>query len=70
MAPPPVFLLFLPGKFYCQRNLTDCSPWRCQELDMTECTTYIKGNTGAYRGKHEDKARAKNGAVWERCFML
>ena len=31
--PPPVFL---PGKFYGQRNLAGYSPWACKELDITE----------------------------------
>ena len=33
--PTPVFL---PGKSHGQRNLADCSPWGCKELDMTEVT--------------------------------
>ena len=31
--PTPVFL---PGKFYGQRNLAGYSPWSCKELDTTE----------------------------------
>ena len=29
---PPVFL---PGKSHGQRSLVGCSPWGCEELDMT-----------------------------------
>ena len=28
--------VFLPGKFYIQRTLVGCSPWRRKEMDMTE----------------------------------
>ena len=31
--PTPVFL---PGEFYGQRSLADCSPWGHKELDTTE----------------------------------
>ena len=31
--PPPVFL---PGKFYGQRNLAGYSPWSSKELDTAE----------------------------------
>ena len=35
--PTPVFL---PGKSYGQKILTDCNPWGCKELDMTEETEH------------------------------
>ena len=35
LQPTPVFL---PGKSHGQRNLADCSPWGCKEMDMTEVT--------------------------------
>ena len=28
--------LFLPGRFYGQRNLVGYSPWDCKESDITE----------------------------------
>ena len=36
--PTPVFL---PGRFYGQRNLVGDSPWDCKESDMTEHSTYF-----------------------------
>ena len=35
--PTPVSL---PGKSHGQRNLVDCSPWRCKELGTTEWLTH------------------------------
>ena len=32
-SPTPVFL---PGKSHGQRSLVGCSPWGCEESDMTE----------------------------------
>ena len=30
-------LVLLPGKSHGQRSLVGCSPWGCEESDMTEC---------------------------------
>ena len=36
MQPAPVLL---PGKSHGWRSLVDCSPWGCEESDMTEPTS-------------------------------
>ena len=49
--PTPVFL---PGKSHGQRSLEGCSPWGCEEWDMTE------NSTEKMEGKErEEKKEAK-----------
>ena len=31
---------FLPGESHGQRNVVGCSPWRCEESDITEATEH------------------------------
>ena len=33
-------LVFLPGEFHGQRNMSGYSPWGCRELDTTEGVTH------------------------------
>ena len=43
--------VFLPGKFHGQRSLVGCSPWGCQESDMTE---QLSVHTCTHTNTHTD----------------
>ena len=53
--------VFLPGESHGQRSLGGCSPWGCQELNMTEATeqrwqAYQVEGTACVKAKRPGKA--------------
>ena len=62
--PSPVFL---PGESHGQRSLVGCSPWGCQEPDMTKrlsmCTLIkqknLNSNSGLCRWREKNEAICK-----------
>ena len=59
MQPTPVFL---PGEFHGQRSLAGCSPWHCNESDVTEATCQAsRGDPLERRGVHSQP----EGKPWE-----
>ena len=62
--PTPVFL---SGEFHRQRNLVDCSPWGCKELNTTERLTHIRVayyTMISYLKKDKDVAVANKYESW------